>query len=63
MVCDRSAGSATIQGLLADPATSFALRRVLRDGEGRDLVDAANDARVLCLLFEREADRRLGKGL
>lgn len=48
---DRPARAATIQGLLADPATSFALRRVLRDWEGRDPVDAANDAACLAEAF------------
>lgn len=53
----------TLRGLLADPATSFALIAVIHAWAGRDLVDAANDARLLSIAFAVEADRRLGEAL
>ena len=50
----------TVAGLLADPAASFAVKAVARGWAGRDRVDAALDARVLCEVFEAEADRMIG---
>lgn len=51
--------TATVEGLLADPATSLALRRVLFDWAGRDPVDAANEAACLA----EALDRRVREGL
>ncbi len=50
----------SIVELMADPSVCFALKTVIRDWSSRDCVDAARDASVLCRLFGREADLRLG---
>lgn len=50
----------TLCGLLADPATPFALKVVIDAWAGRDLVDAANDAWLILVALAGEADRRLG---
>lgn len=51
---------ATLDGLLADPATSFALKAAIEAWAGRDCVDAAHDARLLHAAFAVNADCRLG---
>lgn len=50
----------TLCGLLADPATSFALKVVIGAWAGRELVDAAHDAWRLFVAFAWEADQRFG---
>lgn len=49
----------TLAELLADPAASFAVKAVAR-WAARDCVDAAIDARVLCVVFEALADQMIG---
>ncbi len=51
----------TIASILDDPAASHALKRVICDWLARDCVDAAQDARALCRLFEDRADQALGR--
>ena len=51
-----------IDGILANPATSIALKAVVQAWLARDCVDAAHDARMLCALFEARADRAMGRG-
>ena len=50
----------TLEGLLADPTTSFALKSVIKAWAGRDGLDAEHDARLLHAALGRNADRRLG---
>jgi len=50
----------TIGALLDDPAVRAPLKAVLRGWRGRDPVDAAEDAGLLALALEREADERCG---
>ena len=50
----------TLDGLLADPTTSFALKSVIKAWAGRDGLDAEHDARLLHAALARNADRRLG---
>lgn len=50
----------TLDGLLADPATSFALKAVIEAWAERDRLDAEHDARLLHAAFARDVDRRLG---
>lgn len=49
----------TVADLLTDPSVSFSLKTVIRTWEGRDPVDAAQDARLLAEVFERRADEVL----
>ncbi|WP_312066031.1 hypothetical protein [Brevundimonas sp.] len=51
---------ATLDGLLADPATSFALKAVIEAWAERDRLDAEHDARLLHAALAREVDYRLG---
>lgn len=46
----------TVADLLMDPGVSFALKAVILTWEGRDVVDAAMDARLLAEVFTRRAD-------
>ncbi|MGO4408543.1 MULTISPECIES: hypothetical protein [unclassified Brevundimonas] len=57
----RSIEYPTLEGLLADPATSFALKAVIEAWAGRDCVDAAHDARLLHAATALNADRRLAR--
>ena len=50
----------TLDGLLADPTTSFALKAVIEAWAGRDYLDAEHDARLLHAAFARKADHGLG---
>lgn len=50
----------TLDGLLADPTTSFALKSVIKAWARRDGLDAEHDARLLHAALARNADRRLG---
>lgn len=50
----------TLDRLLADPATSFALKAVIRVWSDRDVVDAANDAWLLSAAFSWEAACQVG---
>lgn len=50
----------TVLQILDDPAASEALKRVLRDWQGRDVVDAANDAAVLQALCQAAVLKRFG---
>lgn len=50
----------TTQHILDDPAASEALKRVLRDWQGRDVVDAANDAAVLQAICQSAVLERFG---
>lgn len=49
----------TLDDLLADPTTSFALKSVIKAWAGRDGLDAEHDARLLHAAFTREVDQRL----
>jgi len=49
----------TLPGLLADPATSFALKTVIKAWAGRDSLDAEHDARLLHEAFVGEVDQQL----
>lgn len=46
---------ASVAALLRDPSVSFALKRVLRTWQGRDVLDAAADARLLADVLEHRA--------
>lgn len=46
----------TVTALLADPSVRRPLKAVLGSWSGRDPVDAAQDAGLLALAFERLAD-------
>jgi hypothetical protein len=50
----------SIRALLADPSVRKPLKAVLRSWQGRDPVDAAQDAGLLALALERVADERCG---
>lgn len=50
----------TLEGLLADPATSFALKAVTEAWAERDCLDAEHDARLLHAAFARDIEHRLG---
>lgn len=50
----------TLDGLLADPTTSFALKVMIKAWAGRDGLDAEHDARLLHAAFGRKADHGLG---
>jgi hypothetical protein len=50
----------TLDGLLADPATSFALKAVIEAWAERDGLDAEHDARLLHAALARDVDHRLG---
>ena len=51
---------ATLDGLLADPSTSFALKAVIETWADRDCLDAEHDARLLHTALVRKVDHRLG---
>jgi hypothetical protein len=53
----------TVRALLADPAVRRPLKAVLRSWQGRDPVDAAQDAGLLALALERLADERCAGAL
>ena len=55
---DRAAG-VDMADLLLDPSVSAHLKAVVLTWVGRDVVDAAADARMLADLFERRADEAL----
>ncbi|MBX9614765.1 MAG: hypothetical protein K2X25_04160 [Caulobacteraceae bacterium] len=48
---------------MADPSMSFSLKAVLLAWAERDPVDAARDAEVLAVAFERRADDLLAEGI
>lgn len=48
----------TVAALLADPSVRGPVKAVLRIWSGRDPMDAAEDAGLLALALEREADER-----
>ncbi|MGV9010593.1 hypothetical protein [Brevundimonas sp.] len=50
-----------VRHILDDPAASEALKRVLRDWQGRDVVDAANDAAVLQTVCQAAVLARFGR--
>lgn len=50
----------TDRQILDDPSASEALKKVLKDWQGRDIVDAANDAAVLQSICQAAVLRRLG---
>lgn len=50
----------TDRQILDDPSASEALKKVLRDWQGRGIVDAANDAAVLQSICQAAVLRRLG---
>ncbi|WP_313472869.1 hypothetical protein [Brevundimonas sp.] len=50
----------TLDGLLADPTTSSALKVVIKAWSGRDCLDAEHDARLLHAALVRDVDHRLG---
>lgn len=50
----------TLDELLADPTTSFALKTVIEAWSERDCLDAEHDARLLHAALARTVDRRLG---
>jgi len=50
----------TVRQILDDPAASEALKQVLRDWQGRDVVDAANDAAVLQAVCQAAVLARFG---
>jgi len=52
----------TLDGLLADPSTSFALKAVIEAWAERDCLDAEHDARLLHAALARDVDHRLGLG-
>ncbi len=56
----RGADGLTERQILDDPSASEALKKVLRDWQGRDIVDAANDAAVLQSICQTAVLRRLG---
>ena len=49
----------TLDGLLADPTTSFALKAVIKAWAGRDGLDAEHDARLLHAGLVRKVDEGL----
>lgn len=55
-------GVASVDGVLTEPAASFALKSVLRLWLLRDSVDAARDAAVPAQLLEVRAAEVLGRG-
>lgn len=55
---DRAAGG-DMADLLLDPSVSAHLKAVILTWAGRDVVDAAADARMLADMFERRADEAL----
>ncbi len=50
----------TLDRLLADPSTSFALKAVIEAWADRDCLDAQHDARLLHTALVRKVDHRLG---
>lgn len=53
----------SIAALLRDPAVRHPLKSVLRAWTERDPVDAAEDAGLLALAFERRADEAVTRGV
>ena len=51
----------TVAALLSDPAVRSPLKAVLRSWVDRDPVDAAHDAGLLALAWERRADEACGR--
>jgi len=50
----------TARQILDDPSASEALKQVLRAWQGRDVVDAANDAAVLQAICQEAVLERFG---
>ncbi len=50
----------TVRQILDDPAASEALKHVLRAWQGRDVIDAANDAAVLQAICQAAVLERFG---